>query len=67
MQCPFLIDGAHHFCETGAFGMMQVENRDYRKFCSGSSYHLCKVYRANIGNGDQNECLESISSRLIQV
>ena len=67
MQCPFLIDSNLQFCETGAFGMMQVENRDFKKYCSGRTYYQCQVYRANTGTGNVDECLESISSRLVEV
>jgi len=66
MQCPFLIEASNNFCETGTFGMIQVQNKDYKKYCSGRSYYLCEVYRANTGNGDHQKCLENISSRLIQ-
>ena len=67
MQCTFLIEAERPFCETGAFGMMEPKTKEYRKLCVGSSYHLCRVYRANTGNGDREKCLESISSQLVEV
>lgn len=67
MQCPFLIENDPPLCETGTFGMIQARTRDYKKFCSGRSFHLCQVYRANTGYGDPIQCKEDISARLIQV
>ncbi len=67
MQCPFLFKADKPYCETGAFGLMVPDPSDYRKYCTNRSYYLCQVYRANTGNGDKEECLEKISSRLVKV
>jgi len=66
MQCPFLFKSEKPYCETGAFGMMVPRMSDYRQFCNNRSYYLCRVYRANTGNGDRKKCLEEISSRLVR-
>lgn len=67
MQCPFLIEAKPALCETGVFGMIQTKTKDYKRFCTGRTYHLCQVYKANTGTADPKDCMASISSRLVKV